>query len=213
MEAVSDLLKNTLTEIFEIHEFKDFYLGGGTNLALQFEHRVSTDIDLFCLPKVGISLEHKMLPLLEKKFKEKIILNSVNKNVVRCMIHNIKVDLLNFYDIKKNLKPTFYLNNWILCDTLDVAAMKIKAITNRGSLKDYYDLAFLLEKFTLNEIMFAYKSKYQMESDCQVIKYLVDFSEAELENINNISLINFQLSWDEVKIKIIKSTKEYLKQT
>ena len=97
--------------------------------------------------------------------------------------------------------------------TLENSPFLIKAIINRGSLKDYYDLAFLLEKFTLNEIIFAYKSKYQIESDCQVIKYLVDFSEAELENINNISLINFQLSWEEVKTKITNSTKEYLKQT
>lgn len=213
MDAVSQILKDTLTDIFEIEELENFFLAGGTNLALKYHHRISTDIDLFCLQSKNINIEYDILPLFEKKFGNQLIKNSINKNIVRININNIKVDLLSFFDLKLLSKPTIKIENWILCQDIDVAAMKIKAIINRGTLKDFYDLAFLLEKHSIDEILNTYKKNYEIQSDCEAIKYLVDFSEAELENINNISLINFQLSWNEVKEKIIKSTKNYLKQT
>jgi len=211
MEAVSQILKNTLTNIFEIKALENFFLAGGTNLALQYQHRVSTDIDLFCLPQTNINIEQDILPLLENHFGDQLKKISINRHVVRLKIDDIKVDLLKFSDLKKLLRPTFKQENWILCDTLDVAAMKVKAIINRGSLKDYYDMAFLLENFTLETILNTYKHNYEIQSDAEALKLLNDFSEAELENINNITLVNYKLTWNEVKDYIKHRTKEYLK--
>lgn len=69
MNAVSDILIKTLKDLFLIKEIKsDFYLAGGTNLAIQYNHRVSTDIDLFCLPNFEKNLEFDILPLIEEVF-------------------------------------------------------------------------------------------------------------------------------------------------
>lgn len=46
-ETVSPVLLNYLSRLMEAGPFKDFYLVGGTALALQLGHRMSVDIDLF----------------------------------------------------------------------------------------------------------------------------------------------------------------------
>jgi len=46
-ETVVQKMFNTIKEIQSNPLFKDFYLAGGTALALQLGHRTSTDIDLF----------------------------------------------------------------------------------------------------------------------------------------------------------------------
>jgi hypothetical protein len=45
--TVTGLLKETLLELMQATEFKDFRLVGGTALSLKFGHRMSDDIDLF----------------------------------------------------------------------------------------------------------------------------------------------------------------------
>ena len=46
-ETVSTLLINTLRKLMDSDVFKPFRLVGGTNLSMQFGHRISDDIDLF----------------------------------------------------------------------------------------------------------------------------------------------------------------------
>jgi hypothetical protein len=212
MQAVSDNLKETLTKLFEIKELENFYLAGGTNLALKYEHRVSTDIDLFCLPNININLENDILPMIENKFSS-FIKESISKNILRLEINSIKVDFLNFYEIKKLINTPLKLNNWRLADTIDVAAMKISAILNRGSRKDFIDLAYLLKKHSLNEIINAYKLKYNINSDQQIIKLLVDFHEADIEGERSIKMISFNESWESIKKTIEIHLEKYLKQT
>lgn len=212
MHAVSEHLKTTLTNLFEIKELSDFYLAGGTNLALIYEHRVSTDLDFFCLPNLQLNLEYDLLPSIEQKFSN-IKKESVSRNTLRLEINNIKVDFLIFNEIKNMVNQLNVINNWKLADSLDVGAMKIKAIINRGTRKDFIDLAFLLEKFTLNEIINAYKLKYNLNSDKQIIQYLIDFHEAELEGERSIILINHKMSWEETKTSIKNHLEKYLKQT
>lgn len=210
MQAVSEDLKNTLTDLFEIKELRAFYLAGGTNLAIKHEHRISTDLDFFCLPNFQVNLEADLLPKIEQKFSN-IKKESVSINALRLEINNIKVDFLVFHEIKNMINQLNFINNWQLADSLDVAAMKIKAIINRGTRKDFIDLAFLLERYRLNEIITAYKTKYNINSDSQVIQYLVDFHEAELEGERSITMINYNSNWEDIKRSIKDHLEKYLK--
>ncbi|SHM81026.1 nucleotidyl transferase AbiEii/AbiGii toxin family protein [Flavobacterium xanthum] len=45
MSAVSPILKQTILELQNLSSISKFSLGGGTNLALRYNHRVSIDID------------------------------------------------------------------------------------------------------------------------------------------------------------------------
>ena len=213
--AVSSELKEILTEILTVFGSELFYLAGGTNLALKYNHRVSTDIDLFLFDNEDRNLEKFYLQKLQNTFKQRLIVKSITNNTLRLSIDSIKVDFLQRATIKNIIvEPEIFENsNWSLANTIDVAAMKISAIINRGTIKDFYDMALLLHHFTLSEIINSYKLKYKIESDNQVIKYLTDFHEANLESVSSIQIINFELqSWQEVKIFITNKVTLYLKE-
>ena len=53
MNAVSAELLETIRELQLLKSLGKFSLGGGTNLASRYNHRISIDIDLFCPDIVG----------------------------------------------------------------------------------------------------------------------------------------------------------------
>ena len=63
----------------------------------------------------------------------------------------------------------------------DVAAMKLNAISNRGSKKDFYDVAVLLEHFSLQSMIEFYQSKYRPASLMMVVRSLAWFEDADAE--------------------------------
>jgi hypothetical protein len=73
--------------------------------------------------------------------------------------------------------------------------MKLSAITGRGTKKDFVDLSFLLEKYSLKQIMNHYLDKYPDGSEFLVVKSLGYFSDAE-EDEMPVMLI--KKSWEQV---------------
>jgi len=59
--------------------------------------------------------------------------------------------------------------------------MRLSAITNRGSKKDFIDLFFLLKHYKFEEILGFYSEKYHDGSIFLVLKSLSYFDEAESE--------------------------------
>ena len=90
----------------------------------------------------------------------------------------------------------------------DIAAMKLAAVTGRGTKKDFIDIYFLLQQFSLKEMMEFYTKKYADGSTFLVLKSLTYFEDAEPEQepvmFNNIS-------WAPIKETILKKHSEYLK--
>ena len=131
-----------------IGEFKrEYYLVGGTAIALYLGHRRSIDYDLF-----------KFAPLNRKKNLDKIQKSGfpthVTWNVIDQMnlvINDVKI---TFFQYPFQIKTTHVFDNSIpIPDLLDLAAMKAYALGRRSKWKDYVDLYFLLkEKFSLDEI-------------------------------------------------------------
>lgn len=89
----------------------------------------------------------------------------------------------------------------------DIAAMKLNAIAGRGSKKDFIDLFYLLEEFSLQEMLGFYKEKYPEGSEFLVLKSLSWFIDADNEPD---VLILTQIKWPEIKQRIITVTAEYL---
>lgn len=53
MTAVSEELLKTIVDLQSLPSFQYTFLGGGTNLAIRYNHRISIDIDLFFSGIVG----------------------------------------------------------------------------------------------------------------------------------------------------------------
>lgn len=144
-----EILSSKQTELLPlISEFKrEYYLVGGTAIALYLGHRRSIDFDLF-----------KFASLNRKKNLEKVQSSGfptiVTWNVIDQMnlvINEVKV---TFFQYPFQIKAVNVFDNIIrLPELLDLAAMKAYALGRRSKWKDYVDLYLLLkEKFTIEEI-------------------------------------------------------------
>jgi len=77
--------------------------------------------------------------------------------------------------------------------------MKLAAITGRGTKKDFVDLYFLLQHFTLPEMLEFYSQKYTIDSSFMLIRSLNYFADAE-DYPMPVMLIPTE--WEDVKEKI-----------
>jgi hypothetical protein len=133
-EPVSPDLVKILRVLMSMEELSTFSLGGGTSLALRFEHRSSLDIDLFSTERFD---SESLMNGLRRRFGEIEIFNRTVGSL--CLaIRGVKVDVLHSAVDELQMPTTLHGIRFISLD--DIAAMKINAVTNRGSKKDFSDL-------------------------------------------------------------------------
>ncbi len=198
-----------LKKLMHLPESKDFFLVGGTALALQLGHRFSEDLDLFTLNEFDSNL---LFEKLEKQFSitdKSEQKNTLNINIVspKDKIGNIvKVDFVRyFYPL---LKPIKNIENIRLLEIEDIIPMKLSAIAGRGSKKDFYDLFFLLKSYSIEKMFELFRQKFPTTNEFQIIKSLTYFEDAELEP-NPITFD--KVSWNSVKETMILETSKYSK--
>lgn len=192
-QTVVPKLMELLNKIMSEKLFSDFNLVGGTALALQIGHRNSIDIDLFG------NLEIDTLLFIEKLSEfGKVTVTQSTKNILITEINDVKVDFVNYkYPI---ISEQLFIENIRMLSTKDIAAMKLNAIAGRGSKKDFIDLYFLLDKFSLGEMLSFYDQKYNDGSLFMVQKSLTYFEDADLQQQPQM-FQNFD--WETCKQKII----------
>ncbi len=191
-QAVSPKLLELISNLMQVEAFKDFNLVGGTSLALQIGHRLSIDIDLFGVSEINEIEFNEELSQLGT-----IHLLKKSKNILIYNVDGIKVDFVNYkYPLLENPKT---INSIRMVSLKDIGAMKLNAISGRGSRKDFIDLYFLLNYFSLRELLDFYNEKYADGSEFLVIKSLQYFEDAESEELPEM-IIPFV--WEELKTKI-----------
>jgi len=196
-QAVTPSLFRLLEKLSKIPEFNNLYLVGGTALALRLGHRESIDIDLFG----KVNKENILNELYDINLKNISVLKS-SKNINVFTIDSVKVDFVNYrYDW---LKDPVVIDNIRFASFEDIAAMKLNAITGRGSKKDFIDLYFLLKIFTLSEIFGFYREKYTDGNIFLVKKSLSYFNDAETERMPKMFK---DITWAQVKREIINSVR------
>lgn len=129
-----------------------------------------------------------------------VIVTTESKNILITKVNEIKVDFINYtYPL---IADTIIIDKIRMVSIEDIAAMKLNAIAGRGSKKDFIDLYYLLEIFTLKEIINFYLQKYSDGSAFLVIKSLTYFEDADNEIIPK--MLNKDFNWDKCKLKIKK---------
>src|SRR5450759_1669451 len=189
-----------LRKLIQIDEFKELRLVGGTSLALQIGHRSSIDIDLFGTLEPD---EFEIDKILSKIGSITLLKKTKNINVY--LIDGIKVDLVNYH--YSWLEETIIEDNLRLAGTKDIAAMKLAAITGRGTKKDFINLNFLLQFYTLEEMLGFYKLKFNDASEILVLKSLTYFDDADEEEDPRMVV---SMNWKKVKDLITLSMQKYL---
>ncbi len=188
-EAVSDELLGLLSQLMQAEPLQGFNLVGGTALALYYGHRESVDIDLFTHnPFDAVGLRE----YLEETFT--IQQASSRKNTVLGRVNGIKTDFIaHCYPLIGEVE---IIDGIRLLSVKDIAAMKINAIANRGSKKDFWDFARLLQDFSREELLSCFTQKYPSSSRWSAEKALGYFDDAE-NDPDPIDLTG--QSWESVK--------------
>ena len=88
----------------------------------------------------------------------------------------------------------------------DIVPMKLEAVINRGSKKDYWDLHEILDYYTLIEILELYRKKYPYNTLENLAESLLLFDRAE-DDFDPICLKGKY--WDLVKWDIENIVNEY----
>jgi len=189
----------------EFPELKNFSLVGGTALSLKLGHRISIDLDLFSNVRPDIS---QINLLLEARFGSDFINENLHTDfAIFCTIHNVKVDILHYPHLP--ISEIEIIDGIRMYSNKDIAAMKINAILGRGQKKDFFDLAELLQHYSLNEILDWNKQKYKSQQLLiSIPNALTYFEDAELSP-DPVSL-NGQ-TWEAVKKILQQKVREFLK--
>ncbi len=187
------LLKNIQAQA----ELLETRLVGGTALALQLGHRKSIDLDFFGLWDTSLDVEEVLSRCGHVQVEHK------TKTIRTFFVESVKVDIV--YYPYAWLEPPVVCDNITLASIKDIAAMKLEAVNNRGSRKDFMDVAFLLEHHSLRELISFYRAKYPASNEYMVLRSLVYFDDAELEPM---PLMLKPLTWDVAKERICDAVRE-----
>lgn len=198
-QTIDPKVLELLQKLMNIDTFSKLRLVGGTSLALQIGHRQSIDLDMFGLFEVD---EYELPRVLNTLGSVKLI--NRTKNIWVYLINDIKVDFVNYpYRWINELKIE---DNIRLAGLPDIVAMKLAAITGRGTKKDFIDLYFLLKQYSLSEMFEFYNSKFHDASDMLVLKSLTYFDDAEEEETPKMLV---GINWNDIKTKIIQEVRNY----
>lgn len=176
----------------QIPVFQTAYLAGGTSLALQIGHRVSVDLDFFTQEKFDENqLENTLKQIPEFEIRTK------SRYTILGKIGDTSISL--FYYQYPLLEKTIAFEQLQLAQKSDLSAMKIGAVEDRGTRRDFIDLFYLAKEYSLDQMLEFYEKKYRLLDDnlYPIIRALGYFEDAELETEMPKMLVD--VSWPEVK--------------
>ena len=181
-KVLSKNAKESLAVLGKSGLMKSAYLAGGTALALQIGHRYSYDFDFFT----------------KKEFDERIFLQKITKILPdfelekkdwRTILGYLgKIRFSYFYYQYPLLFKTMNFSGINIADPRDIAAMKIAALSDRGTKRDFVDLYFIFaeEKITtLPETLKLYDRKFKAfrQNKIHIIKSFSYFEDADREEM------------------------------
>ncbi|MCD4789740.1 MAG: nucleotidyl transferase AbiEii/AbiGii toxin family protein [Bacteroidales bacterium] len=188
-EAIYPGTLELLKKLMKLPGLDNFYLVGGTALALRIGHRISIDLDLFT--HVEFSTQ-ELISEIELLGSIKIIGEA--RNTLNVVIDGVEVDIIRHnYPLLEEIE---IIDGLRLISKKDIAAMKLSAIARRGSKKDFYDVYFILQEFSIEELFEFYKLKYKSREMFHLVKSLVYFGEADLEPAPEMLI---DVDWSNVK--------------
>lgn len=202
-ETVESTILELLVKLQSKPYLKDFYLVGGTALALGIGHRKSVDLDLFSNFSFDVV---QLLENLSADFNFNLFFSA--NNTIKGSILGVKVDILSHrYPL---IAEPVVAEGIKMLSTQDIIAMKLNVISGSGQrVKDFIDIYYLLQKFSIKQMIGFYKEKYKQYNEVSVLKSLVYFDDIDFSDWPKI-IAEPLLKWNTIKAELEKSVKEYL---
>lgn len=186
--------KKALMRLGPFTSSENFYLGGGTAVAIQLGHRRSVAFDWFTLGPLS-----DPLGLAATLVRESIpfAAGQVARGTLYGSAYRVQLSFFEYaYPL---LKPTVIWKeyNCRLASLTDLACMKLAAIAQRGSKKDFVDIYALGERaFPLVDMLKFYRRKYEIRDIGHVLYGLSYFDEADKERM---PIMEWKVDWKEIR--------------
>lgn len=160
--------KKIIKEVAKEKKMADFYLTGGTALAVYyFQHRVSDDLDFFSFDEPDTFFIHQFVNNLKNFIKAKEVryerLHDRNQFYFKFDGEELKIEFTK-YPFKQLKKPE--LIDGLKIDSLrDIGANKMMAALERFDPKDFVDLYFILHRTNLKKLKKDVEVKFGIKVD------------------------------------------------
>ena len=167
MSAVNPILKQTILELQNLPSIAQFSLGGGTNLALIYNHRISIDIDFIApviIGRIGFDqIIEEVENLYGKKQVNTMLLNTeFDEQFLFLKMFISKNDEVIKVEFLQNMKclfaPDVFEDIRVIHKT-DIGLFKLMSASNRFAQKDIYDLDYITDEMNLIELFKHLKIK------------------------------------------------------
>ncbi len=179
LTGVSQVQVDVLRSVGSALDPHIFYLAGGTALSLYYGHRRSVDLDWFSIETINDPM------LLAQQLRDNGVAfqtESISRGTLHGSIRQVRTSFFEYnYPL---LQPLDFWEecNCFLASLDDIACMKLVAISQRGSKKDFIDIYQLLQHHKpLVQLLDCYQQKYQTDNVLSVLLGMVYFDDADLE--------------------------------
>lgn len=205
-EAITPSCQTALTYLRRQPWLEGYYLAGGTALALQIGHRISTDLDWF-------TPSH----LLETTERDALRTNLISTGVYEdkreqdgqlyCQLASADVSFI--YQHHSLLEPTVDYEGVPLASPVDIGVMKLSAINSRGTRRDFVDLYCLRDIVPLERLLQLAEMKYADRPSFLdiTVRALAYYADAEQQPMPRLAWKNVQ--WADV-VKYSESGAKWL---
>lgn len=199
--TVSAELLGVINKVSSVKAFADFRLCGGTSLSLQIGHRISVDADFVTENTINKEL---LLKNILELFPNATDIYSGEFGLF-LKVEGIKLDFLS-WNIPF-IRPAIKEEGISFLDIEDIAAMKIFAILQRGEKKDYMDIASLLNRYSLNQLISFYQERHKGSDAAVVLRFLNSFS--DIEHQPEPLMLN-ALTWNKAKEILSRAIQDFI---
>jgi len=184
---------------------RGFYLAGGSAAALHLGHRVSMDLDLFAQePFVPGDLTYRLQAI------DPLTIQQQKADTLVALLGGTQISFFQYpYAL---LEPAAVYRGVRIASLLDIALMKIIAISQRGRRRGFVDLyAICQAHYPLQDILRRLPEKYPSLSypTYHLLRALSYFADAEKDPPLQMLA---GCSWREVKAFFTKQAREMAKQ-
>lgn len=178
-EALSDKGQELFPSLVR---FQDFYLVGGTALALQIGHRLSVDFDMF----TDAELPPRILDTIKRTFSNSTVLVTYSvPGQLNVSVDQLKMTFLEYpYPL---VEPLINFDGVQVLSIKEIAASKAFSIGRRLAYKDYVDWYFMLSEQHVNlaEVMHMCEKKYSNDFNNRLfLSQLASMDDIESQKID-----------------------------
>lgn len=184
-----------------------FYFTGGTALSLYYlQHRESIDLDFFSENIFNPDDVIAQVNLLAKTINFSVEYSPIDNNHIFNLTFTnkavVKVDFV--YHNFKRVEKSEIKNNLEIDSMLDIAINKLLTIMQRSEVKDFVDLYFLLQSFSLWDLIEGVRIKYKIKIE----PYILGSDFSKVENFDFLPKMIKPLNLEDLQLFFIEKAKE-----